>query len=86
VDISCRQLNGKYEISVDDNGIGIQPEYREKVFVIFQRLHSRNEFSGTGIGLAICKKIIDNMNGKIWVEGNEWGGTSFKFIIPEKPE
>ncbi len=86
VDVSCRKVNDKYEISIDDNGIGIQPEYREKVFVIFQRLHSRNEFSGTGIGLAICKKIIDNMNGKIWVEGSEWGGTSFKFVIPEKPE
>jgi len=86
VDISCRNANDRFEISIEDNGIGIPVEYREKVFVIFQRLHSRNEFSGTGIGLAICKKIIDNMNGKIWVEGNEMGGTSFKMVIPAKHE
>jgi signal transduction histidine kinase len=84
VEISCRNYRGNHEITVQDNGIGIAPEYREKVFVIFQRLHSRNEFSGTGIGLAICKKIIENMNGKIWVEESPLGGSAFKFIVPQK--
>lgn len=84
VEISCRNYQGNHEITIEDNGIGIAPEYREKVFVIFQRLHSRNEFSGTGIGLAICKKIIENMNGKIWVEESRLGGSAFKFILPQK--
>jgi len=86
VEITCKNHRGAHEISIEDNGIGIPAEYREKVFVIFQRLHSRNEFSGTGIGLAICKKIIDNMNGKIWVEKSALGGSAFKFIVPHKIE
>lgn len=86
VEISCQNGNGGCEITIEDNGIGIAPEYREKVFVIFQRLHSRNEFSGTGVGLAICKKIVDNMNGKIWIERSDLGGSAFKFILPKKSE
>lgn len=86
VEISCKTGNGGYEFTIEDNGIGIAPEYREKVFVIFQRLHSRNEFSGTGVGLAICKKIVDNMNGKIWIERSTLGGSSFKFTLPQKFE
>jgi len=72
----------KYHFTISDNGIGIPAEFREKIFLIFQRLHPKDEFSGTGIGLAICKKIIDQMKGKIWVEANNNGGSDFKFSIP----
>lgn len=72
----------KYQFVVSDNGIGIAAEFREKIFMIFQRLHSRDEFSGTGIGLAICKKIVEQSGGKIWVEKNESGGSNFIFTMP----
>ncbi len=83
IEISCRERDNAYCFEVADNGIGIQPQYREKVFIIFQRLHSRNEYDGTGIGLAICKKIVDTMNGKIWVEDSPLGGAKFCFTIPK---
>lgn len=73
-----------HEFKVVDNGIGIAKEYNEKVFVIFQRLNARDQFPGTGIGLAICKKIVDNLKGKIWVEGNEFGGSTFYITIPKE--
>lgn len=68
---------------VADNGIGIPKEYRDKVFIIFQRLHTREEFEGSGIGLSICKKIIDGLNGRIWVEDSHLGGSRFCFTIPK---
>jgi len=80
--ITATQQNDYWCISIRDNGIGIQPEYSERIFEIFQRVHSTQKYPGTGIGLATCKKIVERHNGQIWVESQLGVGTTFYFTLP----
>jgi PAS domain S-box-containing protein len=84
VSISCKEFKNHWQFIVKDNGIGINPEYFDKIFIIFQRLHNKDEYSGTGMGLAVTRKIIENMGGKIWVESEEGKGCSFYFTVLKK--
>ena len=83
IKISLKEKEMYWEIAVKDNGIGIDPRFYDKIFIIFQRLHNKNEYSGTGIGLAICKKIVEKHGGIIWVESVAGSGSSFYFTLPK---
>lgn len=82
VHVSATQSDGQWLFQVADNGIGFEQQYEEKMFLIFQRLHSRGKYPGTGIGLAICKRIVDRHGGRIWATGKLGQGATFSFTIP----
>ena len=86
VHISARRVNDEWEITCRDNGIGIEPEFVDKIFVIFQRLHSKDAYPGTGIGLAIVKKIVEYHGGRIWVDAEVDEGTAMRFTLPALAE
>ncbi|KAB1917802.1 ATP-binding protein [Micromonospora noduli] len=86
VHVSARLVGAEWEITCQDNGIGIEPEFADKIFVIFQRLHSKDAYPGTGIGLAIVKKIVEYHGGRVWVDTDVPEGTAIRFTLPALPE
>src|SRR5262249_20732032 len=84
VEIYAQRDGAGWRISGQDNGLGIAPDHAERIFKMFRRLHTRDEFPGTGIGLAICKKVIERHGGKIWVDQAPGGGSIFNFTLPDR--
>jgi light-regulated signal transduction histidine kinase (bacteriophytochrome) len=81
VEISCKLIQNYWKFTISDNGIGFSKEYEKTLFIIFKRLHTRSEYQGNGIGLAICKRIVDLHDGEIWALSEEGKGSNFYFTL-----
>ena len=84
IEVSAQRREGEWLFRVSDNGIGISPQYHQQIFGIFKRLHSSSEYAGTGVGLAICQRIVERAGGRIWVESDPGQGSSFWFTVPDR--
>src|SRR6185503_17534255 len=84
INIRCKPEEENYVISVKDNGIGIAADYFVRIFEVFRKLHSQTEYPGTGVGLAICKRVVENHGGRIWLNSKEGKGTTFYFSLPQR--
>jgi signal transduction histidine kinase len=82
VQISAKQSDAFWEFGCADNGLGIEPQYADRIFVIFQRLHTKEEYAGTGIGLALCKRIVEHHGGRIWLDPDTRNGATFRWTLP----
>jgi light-regulated signal transduction histidine kinase (bacteriophytochrome) len=82
IKVSCTEEAHAHHFCVADNGIGIDMQFADRIFVIFQRLHSKSEYEGVGIGLSLCKKVVENHGGRIWIQSQLGEGTEVHFTLP----